>query len=184
MCATEALSGVGYWELHQWSRSIPYLAGLGLCCCAWIIRLLHVLIASPVVLVHVHRLLPMHDMSDVVMGWIVSSLMTLQPERLHTVRKIGITEGLALVSAFALCCEGWVHYNDCSCESHYCGVCDRIGMRMGFAMRQQAIAAVYAKVLRLNSSSVADVSAGKVTPISDRLHALDCRLPVHFCLDL
>lgn len=35
-------------------------------------------------------------------------------------------------------------------------------MRMGFAMRQQAIAAVYTKVLRLNSSFVADVSAGKV----------------------
>ena len=36
-------------------------------------------------------------------------------------------------------------------------------MRMGFAMRQQAIAAVFAKALRLNSSSIADISAGKVT---------------------
>ena len=39
----------------------------------------------------------------------------------------------------------------------------RHGMRMGFAMRQQAIAAVFAKALRLNSSSIADISAGKVT---------------------
>lgn len=36
-------------------------------------------------------------------------------------------------------------------------------MRMGFAMRQQSISAVYAKALRLNSSSIADVSPGKVT---------------------
>ncbi len=36
-------------------------------------------------------------------------------------------------------------------------------MRMGFAMRQQAISAVFAKALRLNSSSIADISAGKVT---------------------
>lgn len=35
-------------------------------------------------------------------------------------------------------------------------------MRMGFAMRQQSIAAVFAKTLRLNSSSIADISAGKV----------------------
>jgi hypothetical protein len=35
-------------------------------------------------------------------------------------------------------------------------------MRMGFTMRQQAVAACYAKVLRLNSSSIADISAGKV----------------------
>ena len=41
--------------------------------------------------------------------------------------------------------------------------CCRIGMRIGFAMRQQSIAAVYAKALRLNSSSIADVSPGKVT---------------------
>ena len=35
-------------------------------------------------------------------------------------------------------------------------------MRMGFAMRQQSIAAVFAKALRLNSSSIADISEGKV----------------------
>ncbi len=34
-------------------------------------------------------------------------------------------------------------------------------MRTGYMMRQQAIAAVYAKVLRLNSASIGDVSAGK-----------------------
>ena len=33
---------------------------------------------------------------------------------------------------------------------------------MGFQMRQQAIAAVQAKVLRLNQVAVADVSPGKV----------------------
>lgn len=42
----------------------------------------------------------------------------------------------------------------------------RYGMRMGFDMRQQAVAAVQAKVLRLNSVAVADQTAGKVR----RLH--------------
>ncbi len=37
-------------------------------------------------------------------------------------------------------------------------------MRTGYMMRQQAIAAVYAKVLRLNSASIGDVSAGKAPP--------------------
>ena len=37
-------------------------------------------------------------------------------------------------------------------------------MRTGYMMRQQAIAAVYAKVLRLNSASIGDVSAGKARP--------------------
>ena len=37
-----------------------------------------------------------------------------------------------------------------------------IGMRMGMRMRQQAIAAVQSKVLRLNSVAVSDVTAGKV----------------------
>jgi hypothetical protein len=37
-------------------------------------------------------------------------------------------------------------------------------MRMGFDMRQQAVAAVQAKVLRLNSVAVADQTAGKVLP--------------------
>ena len=35
-------------------------------------------------------------------------------------------------------------------------------MRMGLDMRQQAVAAVQAKVLRLNSVAVADQTAGKV----------------------
>ena len=35
-------------------------------------------------------------------------------------------------------------------------------MRMGFNMRLQAIAAVHAKVLRLNSAAVAGVSPGTV----------------------
>ena len=39
-------------------------------------------------------------------------------------------------------------------------------MRIGFAMRQQSIAAVYSKALRLNSSSIADVSPGKVMRLS------------------
>jgi hypothetical protein len=38
----------------------------------------------------------------------------------------------------------------------------RIGMRLGLDMRQQAVAAVQAKVLRLNSVAVADQTAGKV----------------------
>lgn len=35
-------------------------------------------------------------------------------------------------------------------------------MRMGFRARQQAMAAVQAKVLRLNSAAIADVTSGKV----------------------
>lgn len=42
------------------------------------------------------------------------------------------------------------------------GRASRVGMRTGYMMRQQAIAAIYAKVLRLNSASIGDVSAGKV----------------------
>ena len=38
----------------------------------------------------------------------------------------------------------------------------RSGMRTGFLMRQQAVAAVQAKVLRLNSSAIASVTNGKV----------------------
>lgn len=49
-------------------------------------------------------------------------------------------------------------------------------MRMGFDMRQQAVAAVQAKVLRLNSVAVADQTAGKVSPGSCTLAALaGCR---------
>lgn len=62
---------------------------------------------------------------------------------------------------------------DNSCTCHCC----RIGMRMGFAMRQQSIAAVYAKALRLNSSSIADVSPGKVSALSCSLNFLHpCKL--------
>ena len=49
------------------------------------------------------------------------------------------------------------------CVFKWCGENCRIGMRVGYNMRQQAIAACYAKALRLNSSSIADISAGKVT---------------------
>ena len=38
-------------------------------------------------------------------------------------------------------------------------------MHMAFAMRQQCISAIYAKVLRLNSASITDVSAGRVCPV-------------------
>ncbi|PNH08970.1 hypothetical protein TSOC_004424 [Tetrabaena socialis] len=37
-----------------------------------------------------------------------------------------------------------------------------IGMRAGFTMRQQAIAAIHSKVLRLNSASVSALSTGHV----------------------
>ena len=36
-------------------------------------------------------------------------------------------------------------------------------MHTGFMMRQQAIAAIHAKVLRLNSASIAAVSVGQVS---------------------
>ncbi len=42
-------------------------------------------------------------------------------------------------------------------------------MRTGYMMRQQAIAAVYAKVLRLNSASIGDVSAGKARVLAASL---------------
>lgn len=56
-------------------------------------------------------------------------------------------------------------------------------MSMGYTMRQQAIAATYAKVLRLNSSSIADISAGKVRyqmlPLSSQTdHKMSCRVLV------
>ena len=53
-------------------------------------------------------------------------------------------------------------------------------MRMGFAMRQQAIAAVFAKALRLNSSSIADISAGKVT--CPACPAMDIQTPLICCI--
>ncbi|BDA43779.1 probable cystic fibrosis transmembrane conductance regulator [Coccomyxa sp. Obi] len=53
-----------------------------------------------------------------------------------------------------------------------------IGMRMGFAMRQQSIAAVYAKALRLNSSSIADVSPGRIVNlVSNDVRRFDDAMP-------
>jgi hypothetical protein len=50
-------------------------------------------------------------------------------------------------------------------------------MRIGFAMRQQSIAAVYSKALRLNSSSIAYVSPGKVMRLSCFHPSLGCLKP-------
>lgn len=49
-----------------------------------------------------------------------------------------------------------------------------LGMHEGFVMRQQVIAAVYDKVLRLNSASIADVTVGKVGCRSQRLWCTWC----------
>ena len=49
----------------------------------------------------------------------------------------------------------------------------RYGMHMGFVMRQECVAAVQAKVLRLNSAAVASVTTGKVrnvSMLSDTMH--------------
>lgn len=45
------------------------------------------------------------------------------------------------------------------------GCMHRYGMHGGFMMRQQAISAIHAKMLRLNSASIAAVSVGKVRPV-------------------
>ena len=60
--------------------------------------------------------------------------------------------------------------------SSRCWVC--AGMRMGFDMRQQAMAAVQAKVLRLNSAAIADVTSGKVSFTISPLIWLPIWLPV------
>lgn len=54
------------------------------------------------------------------------------------------------------------HIRRCVCSSWCSPAPRRYGMRMGLDMRQQAVAAVQAKVLRLNSVAVADQTAGKV----------------------
>jgi hypothetical protein len=38
----------------------------------------------------------------------------------------------------------------------------RIGMRMGFTMRQQVVSAIHSKVLRLNSAAVAHANSGRI----------------------
>ena len=48
----------------------------------------------------------------------------------------------------------------------------RYGMHGGFMMRQQAISAIHAKMLRLNSASIAAVSVGKVRPVLFACHAM------------
>ncbi|PRW21108.1 multidrug resistance-associated 1 isoform X3 [Chlorella sorokiniana] len=54
------------------------------------------------------------------------------------------------------------------------------GMRMGFDMRQQAVAAVQAKVLRLNSVAVADQTAGKIVNIvSNDVRRFDDAMPFY-----
>ncbi|KAL4424666.1 hypothetical protein ABPG77_004473 [Micractinium sp. CCAP 211/92] len=54
------------------------------------------------------------------------------------------------------------------------------GMRMGFNMRQQAVAAVQAKVLRLNSVAVADQTAGKIVNlVSNDVRRFDDALPFY-----
>ncbi|KAG2425890.1 hypothetical protein HYH02_014893 [Chlamydomonas schloesseri] len=53
-----------------------------------------------------------------------------------------------------------------------------IGMRAGFTMRQQCVAAVHAKVLRLNSASVSAVSSGHVVNlVSNDVRRFDDVLP-------
>lgn len=41
-------------------------------------------------------------------------------------------------------------------------MCFRLGQKIGLRLRQQAIGAIHAKVLRLNSSSITKVSTGQV----------------------
>lgn len=53
-----------------------------------------------------------------------------------------------------------------------------IGMRLGYVMRQQVVAAVHAKVLRLNSAAVARASTGHVVNLaSNDVRRLDDALP-------
>ena len=53
-----------------------------------------------------------------------------------------------------------------------------VGMRMGFLMRQQAVAAVHGKVLRLNSAAIAHVSSGHVVNlVSNDVRRFDDAMP-------
>ena len=55
----------------------------------------------------------------------------------------------------------------------------RHGMHMAFAMRQQCISAIYAKVLRLNSASITDVSAGRVRTVPNLTGSPPPLFPFH-----
>ena len=57
-------------------------------------------------------------------------------------------------------CLNWLCTEDVEGADRRC-TC-RYGMRVGFRMRLQAMAAVQAKVLRLNSAAIADVTSGRV----------------------
>lgn len=60
-------------------------------------------------------------------------------------------------------------------------------MRVGFRMRLQAMAAVQAKVLRLNSAAIADVTSGKVRPdaaVLPRGPCWQCQVPNYLILTL
>jgi hypothetical protein len=43
-----------------------------------------------------------------------------------------------------------------------CNLACRIGMKAGFTMRQQVVAAIHAKVLRLNSAAVGHANIGRI----------------------
>ena len=61
----------------------------------------------------------------------------------------------------------WV-LSQCAAAGVSCIIVDcvhRYGMHGGFMMRQQAISAIHAKMLRLNNASIAAVSVGKVRPV-------------------
>lgn len=54
----------------------------------------------------------------------------------------------------------------------------RNGMRIGFNMRQQAIAAIHAKVLRLNSASIVHANSGQVVNlVSNDVRRFDDLMP-------
>ena len=54
-----------------------------------------------------------------------------------------------------------------------------VGMHTGFLMRQQVVAAVHGKVLRLNSASIAHVSSGHVVNlVSNDVRRFDDAMPL------
>ena len=83
---------------------------------------------------------------------------TMHSEPLWGVYAAGTTRAWSAAYCHEKFIASVVRYVPCGMWAH------RVGMRTGYMMRQQAIAAVYAKVLRLNSASIGDVSAGKVHP--------------------
>ena len=114
--------------------------------------------------------MPIHILSPAVGGWHVCKAVTGSTVgRKQT--GVKLARRLLGINSAALAAQSrtwYQHHRATGLSSdvvtrrsiYSCYICT--GMRMGFDMRQQAMAAVQAKVLRLNSAAIADVTSGKV----------------------